>query len=240
MKSLFKWVFRIALFFVILAIVAIVALLLIKDTLAKNAAEKNLRDSTGMDAKISRLDVGVLTHTVDLEGLKIYNKPEFGGGVFLEMPELRVELAPEDIGKGKLRFKSMRINVSEVTVVKNADGRLNTDDLAKEAKKKTSGEKKGTEIPGVDFGGIDTLIVSIGKIKVRDLADPRNNQDINIGLKEERRQNIKTEAELQAWFQMVVFKVAFQQAMKSGNTTGGQAISQLFQFFQPPKAQKKR
>ncbi len=240
MKTLFKWIFRIALFFVILAIVTVVALLLLKDTLAKSAAEKNLRDSTGMDAKISKLDVGVLTHTVDLEGLKIYNKPEFGGGTFLEMPELRVEVVPEDIRSGKLHFKTMRINVSEVTVVRNAEGKLNTDDLAKEAKKKTSGEKKKTDLPGIDFGGIDTLIVSIGKVKVVDLANPRNNQEIVIGLKEEKGQNIKTEAELQAWFQVVVLKVAFQQAMKNGDASGGRAINQLFQFFQPTKPQKKR
>ncbi|HMJ88907.1 MAG TPA: hypothetical protein VK530_03780 [Candidatus Acidoferrum sp.] len=239
MRSLFKWFFRIALFFVILAIVALVALLLVKDTLAKSAAEKNIRDATGMDAKISKLDVGVLTHTVDLEGLKIYNTPEFGGGTFLEMPELRVEVAPADIKSGKIRLKTVRLNLSEVTVVRNIDGKMNTDDLAKKKSGSESGKSK-TDFPGVDFGGIDTLILSIGKIKVRDLANPRNNQDIVIGLKEETGRNLKTEAEVQAWLQMVVFKVAFQQAIRSGNTTGGEGISQLYQFFQPQKPPRKK
>jgi phosphate/sulfate permease len=240
MKSLFKWFFRIALFFVILAVVAVVALLLLKDVLAKSAAEKNLRDSTGMDAKIAKFDSGLFTSTVDLEGIKLYNKPEFGGGTFLEMPELRVEVVPEDLRKGKIHLKTVRINISQVTVVKDANGKLNTDDITKEAKKKSGGEKSKSDIPGVDFGGIDTLIVSIGKVKFKDLGNPRFDQEFRLNLKEEKGQNLKTEAEVQAWFQMAVLKVAMQEAMRSGNADGGQAIGQLFQFFQPTKRKKNR
>lgn len=234
MRSLFKWIFRIALFFVILAIVVVVALLLLKDTLAKSAAEKNLRDSTGMDAKIAKLDVGVLTHTVDLEGLKIYNKPDFGGGTFLELPELRVEVVPESLRSGKLRFKTMRVNLSEVTVVKNAEGKLNTEDLAKETKKKTSGQKSKSDVPGVDFGGIDTIIVSIGKIKVRDLGNPRNNVDYVVGLKEATGHNLKTEDELRMW---LTLQVTFALAQQSSATGRGLDVNALMRLFggKPPK-----
>jgi hypothetical protein len=234
MRSLFKWVFRIALALVLLAIVLVVALLLLKDTLAKSAAEKNLRDSTGMDAKIAKFDVGVLTHTVDIEGLKIYNKPEFGGGTFLELPELRVEVVPESMRSGKLRFKTMRVNLAEVTVVRNADGKLNTEDLAKETKRKTSGEKSKTDVPGVDFGGIDTVIVSIGTIKVRDLRDPRNNADYVVGMKEATGHNLKTEDELRMW---LMLQVTFAMAQQASATGKGLDVNTLMRLFggKPPK-----
>lgn len=228
MRTLFKWFFRIALFFIILGVVAVVALLLLKDVLGKSAAEKNLRDSTGMDAKISKFDSGLFTSTVDLEGIKLYNKPEFGGGTFLEMPDLRVEVVPEDLRKGKVHLKTVRINIAEVTVVKSADGKLNTDDLAKETKKKSSGEKKNTDIPGVDFGGIDTLIVSIGKIKMIDLGNRRNDVEFPVRLKEAKGYNLKNEDQIRTWLALQVGFAMAQQASASGKTLDINTLMQLF------------
>jgi uncharacterized protein involved in outer membrane biogenesis len=238
MKTLFKWVFRIVLGLALLAVVLLVILMLTKDSIAKSLAEKNLRDSTGMDARITKLEVGTMTPTINLEGLRIYNTPEFGGGTFFEMPELRVEYVPAEMKAGKLHLKTVRLNISEVNVVRNADGKLNTDALAKETKKKSRGEKKGTDTPGVDFGGIDTLYVTIGKIKVKDLANPRNDTEIQVGLKEEKGENLRTEAEVQAWLQMTLLKVALQQALKGG--TNSNDIQGLFNFFEKPSRKKTR
>src|SRR4026208_2402307 len=100
MKALFRWFFRIALATLVLLVVLVVIALLLKDVIAKNLAERNLRDSTGMDAKISNLEVGLLTPTLSMEGMKLYNPSEFGGGTFLDMPELRMEYIPAD-GRGR-------------------------------------------------------------------------------------------------------------------------------------------
>jgi len=52
-----------------------------------------------MDARIEKMEVGLATPTVNLEGLKLYNTADFGGGTFLEMPELRVEYVPAIFAK---------------------------------------------------------------------------------------------------------------------------------------------
>src|SRR5512144_2709104 len=119
MKTLFKWLVRIIVSLFLLAVLLLVIGVLLKDVIAKSLAERNLRDSTGMDAKISKLEVNLGTPTVNLEGLKLYNTPEFGGSTFLDLPELRIEYIPGDIREGKLHFKSVRLNLAEVHVVKN-------------------------------------------------------------------------------------------------------------------------
>jgi uncharacterized protein involved in outer membrane biogenesis len=221
MKTLFRWLFRLFLVLMVLVVLAVIGALLLKDTIAKSLAEKNLRDGTGMDAKIAKLEVGLMTPTVNLESLKLYNTAEFGGGTFVEMPELRVEYVPREIREGKLHFKTVRLHIAEVNVVKNKNGKTNIDILQGEANKKSGGTntnrggKKKTDVPGVDFGGIDTLYLTVGKIKYTDLGDPRNNQEIQIGLKDEVGHNLKTEADVATWFGSVVLKLAFQQMMQN-------------------------
>lgn len=207
MKTLFRWFFRIALAAVVLFIVLAVAALLLKDVIAKNLAERNLRDSTGMDAKISNLEVGLLTPTLSMEGMKLYNPSEFGGGTFLDMPELRMEYIPDEVRGGKLRFKTLRLHLSELTVVKTKDGKTNLDALDKQMKNKTARDKRKTDKDPVEFGGIDELYLTIEKLNFIDLGNPQNNREINLGLKDEVGRNLKTEAEITGWFGLVVIKL---------------------------------
>ena len=218
MKTLIKWLVRMALSLFVLVVVLLVAGILLKDTIAKAIAERNLRDNTGMDAKISKLEVNLGTPTVNLEGLKLYNRPEFGGSTFLDLPELRIEYVPGDFREGKLHFKTVRLNLAEVHVVKNKDGQTNIDMLQKESKKKASGQKDKTDKPGVDFGGIDTLYLTVGRIRITDELDPRNNAVIDVGIKDEVGRNLKDEAAITQWFNGVLIRLALREAMTSSRT----------------------
>ena len=207
MKTLFRLFVRIAVGLFLWFIVLVVVALLLKDVIAKNLTERNLRDSTGMDAKISNLEVGLLTPTLSMEGMKLYNPSEFGGGTFLDMPELRMEYIPDDVRTGKLHFKTLRLHLSELTIVKTKDGKTNLDALDKQMKDKTARDKKKTDKDPVEFGGIDELYVTIEKLKFIDLGNPQNNREINLGLKDELGRNLKTEAEITGWFGLVVIKL---------------------------------
>jgi uncharacterized protein involved in outer membrane biogenesis len=211
MKNFLRWTFRICVTLLCLTLLLAVLAVLLKDIIAKSLAERNLRDNTGMDAQIAKLEIGLATPTVNLEGLKLYNPPDFGGGTFLEMPQLRIEYVPGDIRGGKLHFKTVRLNLSEVHIVKNKDGKTNIELMQKEAKKKTAGQKDKSDIPGVDFGGIDTLYLTVGKIRITDEANPKNNEVIDVGVKEEVGRNLKTEVELVQWFNGVMVKVAVRE-----------------------------
>ena len=218
MKKLFKWLVRLAVTLFFLAVLLLVIGVLLKDVIAKSIAERNLRDTTGMDAKISKLEVNLSTPTVNLEGLKLYNTPEFGGSTFLDLPELRIEYIPGDIREGKLHFKTVRLHLAEVHVVKNKNGKTNIDLLQKESKKKSSGQKDKTDKPGVDFGGIDTLYLTVGKIRITDESDPRNNEVIDVGIKDEVGRNLKDEAAITQWFNGVLIRLALREAMTSSRT----------------------
>ena len=234
MRFLFRWLIRLFVTLVILFIVLAVVAVLLKDTIAKSVAERNLRDTTGLDAKISKLEVGLATPTVNLEGLKLYNTADFGGGTFLELPELRMEYVPDGVREGKLRFKTVRLHLAEVHVVRNKSGRTNIEMLQKETRKKSTGGKEKTDRPVVDFGGIETLYLTIGKIHIKDEKDPRNNDVIDIGLKDEVGRNLKTEVEITQWLQMVMLRRAMAAAVTEPQASRRERLQKLLRVFGIP------
>jgi hypothetical protein len=106
--------------------------------------------------------------------------------------------------------------------------------LQKETKKKSSGQKEKTDKPGVDFGGIDTLYLTIGKIRITDERDPRNNDVIDIGLKDEVGRNLKTEAELAQWFQVVMLRRALATAVSEPQAARRERLQKLLRVFGVP------
>ncbi len=237
MRTIFRWLFRLVLALVLIIILLVIGALLLKDTLAKSFAEKGLRDGTGLDARIAKLDVGIATPTVNLEGLKIYNPPQFGGGTLFEMPELRVEYEPLALRDGKLRFKSIRLNISEVHLIRDKDGHTNIEGIEQVSKRNKTNPREKSAANNIAFGGIETLYLTVGRIRLTDLVNPKNNAELNIGLKDEVGRNLKTEEDFQNWMQLTLLKVLLKQAFTNPKAGG---ISEAFESFFKPANPKKR
>ena len=75
MKWILKWLVRL----VLLAIVLIVILLLSLNSILRAVMEHRIRAQTGMDAEIGKVSVGFVEPTVEIQNLRLYNPPDFGG-----------------------------------------------------------------------------------------------------------------------------------------------------------------
>jgi len=194
-KFIFRWAFR----FLILAIVLVVALVLLKDQILKNVAETQIRKSTGMDVKISALHVSLTEPVFNLENFVLYNTAEFGGGTFLDIPDLHLEFYP-DARKRELRFKLVRMNVRELNIVENLRGQTNITSIASALEKLQSDHTNSNEAV---FKGIDTLNLSVGKIRYINMRMPKRSQEMNLALQNEIVQNVRS------WDDMagILFKV---------------------------------
>jgi len=194
MKRLLKWLFRIIALFVI----AVILLLIFKDTILRKIAEHEIRAQTGMDVKIGRFSSGLLSPVVTIENLKLYNTPEFGGTEFLIIPELHLELDPDALREQKLRIKLARFNMSELDIVKNQAGETNiVTMLAKMPKGKLA--PHGIEVGGgrkLDFEGIDVLNLSLGRLRYIDLKNRANDYNIPLGIDNQVFNNIRTEGDV--------------------------------------------
>src|SRR5580658_9430415 len=120
---------RLAIYLFIVFVVLAVAGILLLNTIVKQVIESRLRTATGMDVRVGAVDVGLLTPTVTFENFKIYNTADFGGSLFMDMPELHVEYDPSAFRAGNLHFKLVRLNLAEVDIVQDKNGRLNVQGL---------------------------------------------------------------------------------------------------------------
>lgn len=193
-RWLFKWTFRLA----IILVVLVVLLIAFKDPIWTAIAEHRIRAETGMEARIGKLSTGIFSPVVTIEQLKLYNTAEFGGTLFLDIPELHVEVDSLAFAQRKLRMKLVRLNLAEINIVRNEAGATNILVLAGMDKSKSEPKKNDRVqklLGDLEFDGIDVLNLSLGKAKFIDLADAKNNRDVGINMQNQLFRNVKSEAD---------------------------------------------
>jgi len=212
MRFLFRWAFRLFLIVIVLA----VALVLLKDVLLKSFAESRIRSETGMDVRIGKLEVGLFSPTVIVEDLKVFNRAEFGGLPFIDVPDLFIEYSPAALTLGAIRLRLVRLNLAEINVVEGRDGQTNVvfalDPLTRN---QPTAASTAPTVYGLRFTGIDTLNLSAGKIVYASLRRPGERTEVNLALQNQVLTNVKTFDELEV--------VLARTALRNGITIDSQA-----------------
>jgi uncharacterized protein involved in outer membrane biogenesis len=200
-RFVFRWAFR----FLLLAIVLVIGLLLLKDTLARSFAEQQVRRSSGFDTKIGKLQLAVIEPRLSIDNLVLYNPPQFGGSRFLDAPEIQVEYAPGALATGRIHFKFLRLNVRELNIV-TSQGKTNIAELLHSVSPESASSNSTGRAERYRFAGIDLLNLSIGRIRYTDLERPKRNQDIQLGLEGYLVRNVQSEEDLASILLKLLFR----------------------------------
>jgi uncharacterized protein involved in outer membrane biogenesis len=184
MMRLIKWLF------ILLAVVIALAVgfLFSKDAVAKAAVEQQLRAQTGMDVKIGKLSLKVLSPIATLENVTLYNPADFGGVPFLNIREMHVEFDREALAHRELKLKLLKLTVTELTVVRNDRDQTNLVTLATTPKPATNSEM-------IDFKGIEVANFSIQRVAFVDLKNQRNNRQYNWNVQNQVFRDLKSSGE---------------------------------------------
>jgi hypothetical protein len=191
MKTLFRWAFRLF----VLLIVLLVAGILLMDTIARAIIEKGLRQETGLDVRIGRVEVGVWDPRLTIENLLIYNNAEFGGSPMLNLPEVYLESDWGSLRSQSGHLRLLRINCAEINLVSNQTGSNNFGALWVHSGPGNSGA--GGRATGRIYAGIDTLNLSLGTVRQLNLKKPEFNREYVLNFKNEIIQGLNSEAEAQ-------------------------------------------
>jgi hypothetical protein len=191
-----RWTFRL----IILGIVLLVAVILLKDQILRSVLESRIRAATGMEARIGSVRTHLMEPVITFKDFVLYNTADFGGGPFLDMPELHMEYSADANGRADLKFKLVRLNLKELNIVESADGRTNITAMAVAMEKL---QPANTNQSGIQFSGIDTLNLTVGKVRWISLRRPNRNQEFNLQLRNDVVQNVRS------WNDMagILFKV---------------------------------
>ena len=181
MKRLFKWLLRLFLLAVVLAVILLLSL----DSILRVCLEYRIHAQTGIEAEIGRFSLGLTQPTVTIQDFKLFNPPDFGGTPFLDIREIHAEYDPLALSKHELHLKLLRFNLGELDIVKNEAGKTNLFAIAGSVSLKKTGAKTKADFTrqtGLKFTGIDVLNISIGTLKFIDLQDQRRNREQKIGI----------------------------------------------------------
>jgi hypothetical protein len=197
MKMFQSWFFRILWWLTFVVIVLVVIVLANRDWIVKELAEQQIRAATCLEPEIGDFSISVLDPEVTLGSFKLYNPAEFGGTLFLDVPELHVEYDRAALRRHELHITFMRVNLQEVDVVKNEAGKTNLMSFVNTmTPRKSGGGRTVAPLNGYKFTGIDLLNLSIGAVKFVDLKDQRRNRMVTIGIQNQIYTNVLSPANL--------------------------------------------
>lgn len=203
MKVFLRWAKRA----VIIALALLLALIIFKNDILKPVTARRIRAETGMDVKIGAFDLALLSPTVTIRNLKLYNTAEFGGSIFLDVPEFRAEYDRRALALQKLHLVLLRFNLTELNVVKNAAGQTNVTELLERVQSRAE-EQNRIRIGRTkyEFDGIDTLELTLGRAKFTDLGNPAKNEQRDIGWTNEVVYNVKSVGDLYGGLFLIMLK----------------------------------
>ena len=198
MKTFQSWFFKILWWATFVVVFLAIIVLANRDWIAKQLAERQIHTATGLEPEIGDLSFSVLEPKVTLHNFRLYSTAEFGGTLFLDVPELHIEYDHAALRRHELHITLMRVNLHEVDVVKNQAGVTNIMSAINTImpRKSEGGGRTVAPLNGYKFTGIDLLNLSMGAAKFVDLKDQRRNRMVVIGIQNQIYTNVVSPANL--------------------------------------------
>jgi uncharacterized protein involved in outer membrane biogenesis len=217
LKWFFRWLFRL----LILLIVLVVAGVLLLNPVTKEITEYRIKRETGMDVKIGKLEIGVLNPGVTIENCVLYNSAEFGGGPFVDLPELHIEYAGGNFFRHGKHFKLIRINLNQLNVVEDKKGRTNVEVLEKLfPSDESGGGTTNKNSSGLKVGRIDMLNLTLGKATFMSMKQPRQVDELPVNVRNQVVTNITADQDLSSVLLAVLIRNRLTLTENTANWLG--------------------
>lgn len=151
-----------------------------RDFLVKNIITVVAGNAAGAQARIGGFSLSLMKQSVRITNFKMYSPKGFPRDVMIDIPLMRVSCDIFSILRGKIHLKELTLDLKEIELVKNKEGKLNVDEL-KIAESKDKGKKSAKEMPIQ----IDLLQIYIGKVVNKDysVSGPAAIKVYEVGIK---------------------------------------------------------
>ena len=162
-----------------------------KNLIVKTSVSAGVKAMTGLKLSIKNMDIGILNTLIGINGLQLFNPPGYVDKLMVDVPEVYVDYDLGAFIKKTVHLEEVRLNLKELSVIKNEKGELNLDSLRvveEKKEEKVEGEKEETKMPEIQ---IDLLELKIGKVVYKDYSKgtPPKLKEFNVNI-DERYENI--------------------------------------------------
>jgi hypothetical protein len=146
---------------------------------------------TGAPARIDHFSFGFFNHQAKIKGFKLYQPKGYPKGVLVDIPSIFVDYEFSTLLKGELHLRRLTVEVKEAIVIRDAQGRLNVDQLKIAKKNQTSsgGQMKVR---------VDSLTLSVGRVVYKDFSrqDKPRIEPFYLNIRGNQYQNISSVEQL--------------------------------------------
>ncbi|MDD5129361.1 MAG: hypothetical protein PHO40_06915 [Candidatus Omnitrophica bacterium] len=148
-------------FLIVIGIVVIFLMVIAfsKNLIIKSVVTKAAFSITGAPVHMNGFQLNIFSSTINISGFKMYNPRGFPEGTLVSCPKIKVIYDRASLFKQKRHLLLVEIELKEIGLTKNKEGKLNVDELRLVKESKSS-----APIPMQ----IDLLTLSIGKIVYKD------------------------------------------------------------------------
>ncbi|MFH0877634.1 MAG: AsmA family protein [Candidatus Omnitrophota bacterium] len=213
----------------IIAVVLISLLVLgvLKDQIIKTTITVATSAITGAPTKIDGFSLGLFKQSVKIRGFKMYNPAGFPKTILVDIPKIQVDYDLGALLKRKLHLRLVELDLKELDLVKNKEGKLNVDALkvAQPQEKAAPAKEKETkkQAPAQLAMQIDELRLNIGGVVYKDYTagEPPAVQVYDLNLKDKVYKNIGSAQELTA---LIIRETLGPTAIKGAATYGASML----------------
>ena len=156
--------------FLVIALIVILGLVCLgiaKDQIIKYVIIGVGSNVAGAQIEVGGFSLGILKQTIRIKALKMHNPAGFPSGVMADLPRIYVDTDMVSLLKGKIHLQMLTIELKDLELVKNRDGKLNVDSLKVAKQERGAGEAKPSKPLPMQ---IDQLNLDMGRIVMKDYS----------------------------------------------------------------------
>ena len=214
-----------------LALVLVVGAVLTIKFAAPSMAMNYVSQKTGFAVKAKQFDLNLLPGQVILKDFVIENPTSFGGGAFINIPTLNLDVVPSSFAKEPYQIEDITLHLAELNLVTDANGQRNVEVFARAlqpaTEQKPTQEQPAKPAPQVL---INHLLLQVDSVRLVDNRyTPAKVTSIDVAFKLERN-NVTDLQALQAELSKKAISLALKKAGPAIlNELGGTGITTVGQ-----------
>ena len=186
-----KWIMRLIKKLLFLIILIIIVFVLARNFIVKTGAAVGAKVVAGLDLSIADVKIGLGETDVGLKGIQLQNPKGFPDERMVDIPEVYINYNLLDFFNDNIHVEEMRLELSELVIVKNAEGKLNINELlppkdeTEEPEEPSEPEEPQKEKKKKELL-IDSLKLKIGKVVYKDYTvNPPKITDYQVNIDDE-------------------------------------------------------
>lgn len=161
-----------------LLVVVTIGVVLSLDSILTRAVRFSLERTLGVGVRLDRVELGLRDGSYRIHNLVLSNPPGFGPGPMLSLPELYVRADLSAATSNVFRLSEVRLHLAELRVIRDQKGRTNVPGLDGQGPEKMTRDL----LRGMEFGGIDRLQLTLGRVGMIDESDPRRSVQWDLAI----------------------------------------------------------